>query len=448
VSQEHERLLLGSLVLHPGFLHEYPIKMNDFSIDRHRRAFELITEIDELERPTEINPQMLAERLGDGNGFIAGLLTGLPRVTPELFAYNLREARRDKVLRSLKGTLYEQAPARELDTAGFRALLEEYDEVAGAGRPDAAAALRKGSELQVLDIHIEWLIDRLIPRNSVTMLHGPGGIGKTWVLLQAAKAISIGADFLGMRTQQRPVVFVALEDPLPILVERVRHLDIREVNFWCLGANPRPPKLDTPEYSLYQKLPAGSLIVLDTLRSAHDGDENSSKDISLVMGRLKELREAGFDIIINHHTGKASDRVYKGSTAISDLSDHVLSLYKVRKGTYEEIEDDSAPGPDDFFRLGTTQKTRYEPHHVFLNFSLNGGFLLAQDPDEEALVAIRGFIRTADEPKTQLAIVEFAKKQLEITKKGKVIDLLKKGERRFWHSRKEGYRRLYESVWP
>ena len=128
----------------------------------------------------------------------------------------------------------------------------------------------------------------------MTVLHGPGGIGKTWLLLQAARAISTGADFLGMQTQPRSVVYVALEDPLPTLVERVRHLDIREVNFWCLGADPRPPLLDSDDHVGYRDLPAGSLIIIDTLRSAHNGDENSSKDISLIMNKLQATQGGRF----------------------------------------------------------------------------------------------------------------------------------------------------------
>ena len=133
---------------------------------------------------------------------------------------------------------------------------------------------------------------------------------------------------------------------------------------------------------------------------------------------------------MNHHTGKASDRVYKGSTAISDLADHVLALHRVHKGTYEEVDDDSEPGPDDFFfRLGTAQKTRYEAVISFSILRADGGFLLAQTQTTTTFEAIHAFLRTGDDLKTQSDIVEFAKRELGIGKKITATGLLKKGER-------------------
>ena len=31
-----------------------------------------------------------------------------------------------------------------------------------------------------LDIKVEWVVDKLIPKQSVTVLHGKGGVGKTF----------------------------------------------------------------------------------------------------------------------------------------------------------------------------------------------------------------------------------------------------------------------------
>ncbi len=56
-------------------------------------------------------------------------------------------------------------------------------------------------------------------------------------------------------------------------------------------------------------------------------------------------------------------RPNKGSTAIFDLADHVLGLHKVRRGTEQEVDDDE---DSNYYRFGTKEKTRYEPHHIFL----------------------------------------------------------------------------------
>ena len=118
-------------------------------------------------------------------------------------------------------------------------------------------------------------------------------------------------------------------------------------------------------------------------------------EMTLIMNRLKEIRDAGFTIILLHHTPKANDKIYKGSSAIYDLSDHVLSLYKVRKGSFQELSDDSNLDDSDFcYRFGTQDKTRFEPFATYIEFDpLNKIFVPAQDPDTNLLESISGILK-------------------------------------------------------
>jgi hypothetical protein len=105
-----------------------------------------------------------------------------------------------------------------------------------------------------------------------------------------------------------------------------------------------------------------------------------------VMGRLKELRDMGFTIILLHHTAKNSDKVAKGSTAIVDLADHILGLTAVRKKNGQEtiIDDDNDDG-DHIYRFGVREKTRFEPYQIYLTLNPDRGFELAPDPQEDTL---------------------------------------------------------------
>lgn len=78
-------------------------------------------------------------------------------------------------------------------------------------------------------------------------------------------------------------------------------------------------------------LPPGSLLVFDTLRASQSRDENDSQQMASIMMKLKILRDSGFTILLIHHTPKGNDNIYKGSTAIFDLSDHVLSFHTINK---------------------------------------------------------------------------------------------------------------------
>ncbi|TFH49517.1 MAG: hypothetical protein E4G89_04690 [Methanothrix sp.] len=227
------------------------------------------------------------------------------------------------------------------------------------------------------------------------------------------------------------------ENPLPLLIDRAKKINIQDVRFWHLSASLPPPKLDTAAHLLYRQLPAGSLVIFDTLRAAHDGDENSSQDMARIMGRLKELRELGFDIFLIHHTSKANERIYKGSTAISDLADHVLKLYRARRGSLEELQDDGEPDPDATFILATG-KTRFEPSLLYLSFNpADGGFSLAEDPHLKALEALAGYISGPGLGKNQSEIIDWAKDSLGGGRREKFRTLLDRGEHEGrWRSRR------------
>jgi archaellum biogenesis ATPase FlaH len=298
---------------------------------------------------------------------------------------------------------------------------------------DPSSVLLKGSDLINLDIKVEWLIDKLIPKESITILHGKGGIGKTWLSLVVAEAVSKGNRFMDLESMKVPVVFVDFENSLPVLVERVKKINASDVFFWHNTSEVKPPKLDSRNWELYRQMPVG-LLIFDTLRASQDGDENNSQDMQFIMSKLKELRDMGFTILLLHHTPKGNDRTYKGSTAIFDLSDHVLSLHRVKKYNLQETDDNE--DEDSYFRFGTKDKTRYEPYHIFLEFDKDKGFVIAPDPDIENIKAIYDLLK-GKEPLNQLAVFKLVKEELEITNKQKVLRLLKKGEGKYWTAEKK-----------
>ncbi len=454
MSVELERAILGGLMLRPDLLEATDLRAEDFPPGRFRQTFEEINGLFEEQRPKEIDPVLLGERLG-GNGsilFVSELLSGVIRTEPDAFRNRVNELRRAglrrRALKELKATLELEARTGEVDPEGLgrlRVLFAELEGLTGAGF-DPLSVLKTGSELQALDIRVDWTVDKLIPERSLTLLHGPGGLGKTWLALGIAKAVSEGRAFLGLVTKQRAVHYIDLENPLSMLIDRVRRLEIRDVRFWHLSAEIRPPKLDGPDWGLYKSLPAGSLLIFDTARASHDGDENDSQDVALVMNRLKEIREAGHDIILLHHTGKASERLYKGSTVWIDLADHVLAFHKVRRGTLEEI-DEGGFDPNALLSLGSGQKTRFEPSRLYLTLdAAGGGFALADDPDADSINSLAEYIAGPGRGLKQGDIITWAKGELGSRRREVLVALLTRGEREGrWRSYK-GLRgaRFYE----
>jgi hypothetical protein len=301
---------------------------------------------------------------------------------------------------------------------------------------DILSRLETWEEIRGMEIQVEWIVNKIIPKDAVTLLYGRGGIGKTWLVLGLARAIANGEDFQGYSTVKTPVVYIDFENPVSVLNSRTQKIGKTEgVVFWR-GNNEKlkPPKLDSREWVIYKLLSPGSVLIFDSLRSSQNKDENSSQDMGLVMDRTKELRDLGFTIIILHHTPKNSDRVSKGSTAIVDLSDHIIGFHKVKKKQEGQtgpdvLVDDEDDIEEALYRFGTGEKTRFEPFRFYLTFNPDRGFELAPDPQEVHLKAMHGILDKLG-PLNKTAFVE-ACRGLNLSK-GKSNRMLHIGDGRYW----------------
>jgi len=289
-------------------------------------------------------------------------------------------------------------------------------------------SLMKWNDILTLDVSIEHILEKLIPKNSITLLFGRGGIGKTSLMMQIARAVASGIPFDTLQTIQSLVYYIDFENPLAVLKERVEKIGQSEnLYVWHISNEIQPPKLDSNGWDLYKQLPPGLLIV-DTLRASHLSDENDSKPMSLIMGRLKELREMGFTILLLHHTPKHNDNTFKGSTALLDLCDHVLGLEEVKDYDGETLEFDC----QNLYRVGTRIKTRYDPYYIYLTFNPEiKGFNVAVDPDIEKMEGIYEMLKQSSEPLKQKELREQVKNDMDLPDK-EVRRLLKKGTGLYW----------------
>lgn len=288
-----------------------------------------------------------------------------------------------------------------------------------------------GRELQARESKIEWAVQDILPKGGITTLNGRGGIGKTTLLLGMANAVSKGELFLGRLTLQMPVYFTDFENPEAIVIDRARNLNITDVYFWLQSFDFPPPRIDSDEYTLYKKLPPG-LLIFDSLRASQMGDENSSKDMAFAMQRYKELRDYGHTIILIHHTMKANEQSFRGSMAILDLADHILSFFPVR-----QMGDETAVEGDDLddmtFYLGTREKTRFAQVKLYLRRA-NGRFEIAGNPDDEKIERMR-LILVSRGPLVQKDFIKLTKDELGYSK-ALTLRLLKKGESNIWEIKK------------
>ena len=285
-----------------------------------------------------------------------------------------------------------------------------------------------------LNIKVEWGVEKLIPKQAVTVLHGKGGIGKTWLMLQLGSCVAEGTSFCGLATQKMPCYYIDFENSLATLHDRAVVLGRSSLKVWHISNPIPPPRLDSNEWVRFKDLSPG-LLIFDTLRAAQLLDENSSRDMTTIMMRLKVLRDLGFTPVLIHHTPKSDERTYKGSTAIQDQCDHVLSLDRVKSvGSEQEVDGDEEDW-DHLLRLGVRGKTRYEPFSIYLQFDPSKGFEVAPDPDDESLKNIHSLLvefKAKESISPNQTQVSTYVKDLGINRK-KLLRLLRKGEGRLWN---------------
>ena len=438
-----EKEILGQLILSPKLLELDLLGADFFNSENERKIFAGITTIWEEGRPDDIDIGILAEKTGLSLELIDGLASGNYRPTAESFAWRVRELRRrrasERALRLAQDEGQRLVKTGEVDPASLqqiRAAFAELDELAGQGF-DPYAFMKTGAQLQALDIHVDWVVEKLIPEGAITLLHGPGGLGKTWLCLALAKAISEGSPFLGLATKKREVVYINYENPLAVIHDRAIALNVCAPHFWSLSDPTRPPKIDGPDWPLLKALRPGATIFFDTARGGTVGDENKSQDVALVMNNLKELRELGHDIILQAHTTKLNKKLSRGATTWEDLADHAIAFYRVRPGTLVEIEEEGFD-PNALLFLGTGEKTRYEPCRFYLSLdTATGTFALAESPDAKNLDALADYISAPGFCKNQSEILGWAQDNLGGGRNQKFIALLKRGEHEGrWKSRK------------
>jgi RecA-family ATPase len=197
-----------------------------------------------------------------------------------------------------------------------------------------------------------WLIKPILPRGSWLNLFGkPKKARKSYLALGMAEAIANAKEtWLGFDVREAgPVLFFQADTPHDLWAQRIADIqqggqhDFSNVWFSSLQTMPYPFNIFEHEEILAEMIaavPGGPvLIVFDTARTMHTGDENSSQDMTLFMHALKRVAGGMAKILITHDKkggghdskdgdGDSSDLMEgnRGSTAIAGAMDTVVKM--------------------------------------------------------------------------------------------------------------------------
>ena len=154
---------------------------------------------------------------------------------------------------------------------------------------------------------------------TVGALVAQGGAGKSWIALELAMAVAGGPDLLEIGVDTTgPVLYLPAEDPELALRHRLfaaaPQFDdaAREQLAETLEIVPlmgQAVDLMVPAWSeaITRMVEGKRLVVVDTLRRFHSGDENSASDMARLLGVMEAICGAtGASLLFLHHTGKSA----------------------------------------------------------------------------------------------------------------------------------------------
>jgi KaiC/GvpD/RAD55 family RecA-like ATPase len=200
--------------------------------------------------------------------------------------------------------------------------------------PDVVSIFRLLTDVELEQLPpIAFLAEGKIPAGGLAAIYGPPGSGKSFLAIDLSCCIGAGVTWLSLPAMQGRVVYVAAEGSAG-LRQRVgawkAHQGITgqslPIHFLTQPANLLTPAHVKQLLLAIEALPTEPiLIVIDTMhRSMPGGDENSAKDVGLVIEHAEQIRRStGATVLLVHHTAKGSD-VERGSSSLRGAVDALL----------------------------------------------------------------------------------------------------------------------------
>lgn len=207
----------------------------------------------------------------------------------------------------------------------------------------------KGDKLLKMELpESEFLVEKLIPKGNITILAGNPSSGKSWLLMEIAKAVSSNRMlFDKFNTMEAKTLYLDEESSPSEIKRRWKLLDppyMTLTDFMSLqgfsidNTEERNALLDLCKARDYK------LVVFDSLRDVHSRNENDSRDAQELMDYFKEFCKIGITCLISHHNRKESfvdsnkaEQVLRGSTAILANVDSLLAVENTKR-TETELE--------------------------------------------------------------------------------------------------------------
>lgn len=182
------------------------------------------------------------------------------------------------------------------------------------------------------------------------ILSGDPKIGKSWMMLDMCLAVAKGKDFLGRKTEQGHVVYMALEDTFISLQSRLYELNDEpsENLSFALIANSIGNGLEDDLRECRKMFPELKMIVIDTLQKIRNTVDTKYGADYRELSVLKSIADQlGIAIVLVHHNRKAYDsnpnNLISGTNGIAGCADGLLVFTRNGENAKLHISGRGAP---------------------------------------------------------------------------------------------------------
>ncbi|MDX1884972.1 AAA family ATPase [Mycolicibacterium sp. 120270] len=191
-----------------------------------------------------------------------------------------------------------------------------------------------GTQLQAASIPpLIWTVTGLLPEGLGILAARPKA-GKSCLVLGIGLAVAAGKPVLGVSVEQRPVLYLALEDGWRRLDERCRNIVGDSEQFPAAISFSIDAKDAIEQAEAFIAKHDTGLVILDTLAVVKPEkrvrDDAYARDYGFIR-RLKALAKPGITVLVVHHTRKAESEnsfldSVSGTYGIAGAADFVMVL--------------------------------------------------------------------------------------------------------------------------
>lgn len=196
----------------------------------------------------------------------------------------------------------------------------------------------------------EEIVEGILTAGDGSILYGDSNSGKTFLVIDMACAIARGTEWMGRKTEQGLVIYLAAENPASVerrLQGYQKHHNIKVPNFMIVrspidlfdGDADTRRVINLVKYIETETGQKSILIIGDTLaRLSAGANENAGQDMGLVVRHFDQIRaETKAHFLLIHHSGKNAAAGARGWSGVRAAVDTEMEVTDSANGRCCEI---------------------------------------------------------------------------------------------------------------